>query len=59
MTDTRTFSPTDLAMTPADLTSLLAEELPASGPIRASAGEWRLADDGLWHFWQAQEWIDD
>jgi hypothetical protein len=50
---------TDLAMAPADLTSLLAEPLPASGPIPASAGEWRLAKDGLWHFWQAQEWMDD
>jgi hypothetical protein len=59
MNSTPNFQPTDLAMTSADLTSLLAEELPPHGPIKASAGEWRLADDGLWHFWQAQEWIDD
>jgi hypothetical protein len=40
-------------MTPEDLVSILAEPvLSANGILVASAGEWRLAGDGLWHFWQ-------
>jgi hypothetical protein len=53
------YQATDLAMTPADLTSLLAEPLPTSGLIKASAGEWRVADDGRWHFWQSSDWVGD
>ena len=54
---TPNFVPTGLLATPADLVSHLTEELPASGVVTACGGEWRLAADGLWHFWQDPAWL--
>jgi hypothetical protein len=56
----REFKPTKLAMTPRDLAGLLAMPLlPMDGILSVSAGEWRLAADDLWHFWQDPDSIDE